>query len=113
MLEHPNKSRKYKRGEIINSPPADKSHRKEIPDELVQMAKEMRKLVRLFKLSEMDISNIIKNHFGEGVGFQTTRIFMNQVYGPGFRLRDKTKGKYQYLIDYLKKLKKQFAKSEN
>ena len=113
MLEHPNRDRSFKKGELINARPGMKSHRKDIPEDLIVMAKEMRKLIRLFKLTEEQINDIIRNHFGEGVGFQTTRMFMDQTYGPGFRLRWKTRNKYQFLIDYLKKLKKQFAKSEN
>lgn len=113
MLEHPNKTRVYSRGEIHSHQPGDKSHRLEIKEEHIKLAKRMRRLVNYFNLSESDVNQIIKNEFGEGVGYQTTRIFMDQLYGPGFRLRLKTEEKYKYLVRFLTKMKKRFAKSGN
>ncbi len=83
MLEHPNKTRVYARGEIHDHRPGDKSHSLEIKPEVVALGKKMRKLVDYFGLSESDINQLIKNEFGEGVGYQTTRIFMDQLYGRG------------------------------
>ena len=111
MLEHPNKTRVYARGEIHDHRPGDKSHRLEIKPEVVKLARRMKGLVDYFGLSEADVNQLIKNEFGEGVGYQTTRIFMDQLYGPGFNPRLKTLEKYKYLVRFLTKMKKRFAKS--
>jgi len=111
MIDHPNRDRKFAWRGIMNASPGDKSHRKEIDSEVIETAKKLRRLVDLFQLTEKQIYDIIKEEFGEGVGYQTTRIFLNQTYGPGFNCRATTLMKYKYLIRYLKRLKKQFAKS--
>ena len=110
-LRHSNKDRQYFTGEIIDAHPQDKSHRKAIPQEQVDLANSLYKLIQYFNLKEQDVYNLIKEEFGQGVGYQTTRIFLDRVYGPGFKLRYKTYCKYKYLNDYLLKKKKQFAKS--
>lgn len=110
MLDHPNRDRQFIRGGIHDASPNEKSHRKDIPQDVIDLARKMRRLINLFSLSEVQVNQIIKDHFGEGVGYQTTRIFLNQTYGPGFRCREKTLTKYRYLVKYLIRLKKQFAK---
>ena len=66
-------------------------------------------LMELFGMKVHDASDIIKQEFGEGVGFQTTAMFMDPVYGPAFNLREKTANKYRYLVAFLRKAKKEFA----
>lgn len=109
-LRHNNRDRKFKKGEVMNARPTVKSHRFDISESHKELGKKMKSLVELFQLSEVDIYNIIKREFGEGVGYQTTRMFMDPVYGPGFRPRALTLDKYRYLVKYLSNLKKQFAK---
>ena len=111
MLEHGNKSRKFAPGEIINERPGRKSHRLQVKESTIKLANEMRALVELFGLSEKDINNLIRNEFGVGVGYHTTRMFLDPVYGPGFNIRNATREKYEYLVTTLKRHKKQFAKS--
>lgn len=108
-LEHPNKSRVYKKGVIHNARPGDKGFRKPINPEYIKLAKEMKELMEYFHLDISEISDIIKREFGEGVGIQTTQMFMDQTYGPAFNLREKTADKYKYVVAFLKKTKKEFA----
>ncbi len=93
----------------MNARPGDKGYRKPIDPEYIALAKEMKELMELFSMDVNDANDIIKCHFGEGIGFHTTRMFLDQVYGPAFNLRKKTAEKYKYFVAFLKKAKKEFA----
>jgi len=111
VISHHNSDRLYARGTIHNAAPHDKVYRlNNVREEVVKVANRMRKLVQFFQLTEKQIYDIIYNEFGVGVGYQTTRIFLNESYGPGYNCKEVTLDKYRYLIRYLKKKKKQFAK---
>lgn len=109
MLEHPNKSKKFKSGTICNSRPGEKSNRFECSNEIKALAKEMKRLTELFRFGAQDIYYIIKDEFGEGIGKQTVMMFMDDVYGPAFRPRAKTLDKYKYFVWFLRNKEKQFA----
>lgn len=111
LLEHANKTRKFVKGQLHDAKPGQKSHRMDISDELLKLSRELNSLINYFSMTEAECNELIKAEFGEGVGFQTTRIFLDQRYGPGFRLRQKTKDKYLYLLNFLKRTKKRFANS--
>jgi hypothetical protein len=109
MLEHQNKSKKFKAGSVHNARPSEKRNRYECGDDVKALAKEMKRLVSLFKFSNHHIYAVIKQEFGEGVGKQTVMMFMDDVYGPAFRPRAKTLDKYKYLVWLLRNKEKQFA----
>jgi hypothetical protein len=109
LVEHPNKQRHFVKGQLHDAKPGQKSHRIDVDLDTIKLSRDLGKLIQFFALEEEEVNALIKNEFGEGVGYQTTRIFLDRTYGPGFRLRAKTKEKYLYLLNFLKKLKKQFA----
>lgn len=108
-LEHPNKTRDYPKGYIHDARPGEKGYRKPINPEYVELAKEMRQLIEYFHLDMSEVNEIIKREFGEGIGIQTTVMFIDQTYGPAFNLRAKTAAKYKYFVSFLQKTKKEFA----
>ncbi len=109
MLEHSNKTKAFKVGYIHNARPTAKSFRFESDDSVKAIATEMDRLVKLFNLRSWHLYSIIKQEFGEGIGKQTILLFMDQIYGPAFRPREKTLDKYKYLVWVLKEKEKQFA----
>jgi hypothetical protein len=111
-LEHPNKDRVFKYGQIHDAKPSQKSHRIEVDEYTKRLAAEIRELIEDFDLELEDVYSIIYQQFGEGIGYHTTRLFLSKTYGPGFNLRDKTRRKYEYLLSVLRKKKKEFANPE-
>ena len=109
-LEHPNQTKKFKPGYIHNARPDAKAFRFEADDNIKELAKEVKRLATMFELGVHDISKLIKQEFGEGVGIHTTLLFLDDVYGPAFRLRAKTLDKYRYFVWLLRQREKQFAK---
>jgi hypothetical protein len=108
-LEHTNKYRAFGPGEVGNANPDHKSHRKEIDPYYQKRADELYRLKTLFCLTDRDLSQLVRNEFGQGFGDHFLPAFLNRTYGAGFNLRPPTLQKINFLIALLKKREKEFA----
>ena len=113
-MDHSNKERIFKHNEVRNISPTYKAFRKEIPPDVQELADSINRLMTVLKLTWYEVSNLVKEEFGQGLGQQQFTVhFLNRQYGVGFRPREGTMRKYLFLQKTLMDIEKSFANPED